>query len=107
MVYLKVFWHSSKIIYIGGLVDASRETREGWPLLTVETEVNGDSRSTNERGASIVPGWFVGLRSSNFTNFVMKSAAFDCAYCRKGPAFRFLSFAKGIFGDSLSIFRPH
>ncbi len=30
-----------------------RETREGWPLLTVETEVNGDSKSTN--------GWFVGL----------------------------------------------
>jgi hypothetical protein len=27
-----------------------RETREGWPLLTVETEVNGDSKSSNERG---------------------------------------------------------
>ncbi len=29
-----------------------RETREGWPLLTltVETEVNRDSKSTNERG---------------------------------------------------------
>jgi hypothetical protein len=38
MVYLKVFWHSSKIIYSGGLVDASRETREGCPLLTVEIE---------------------------------------------------------------------
>jgi hypothetical protein len=24
----------------------SRETREGWPLLTGETEVNGDSKST-------------------------------------------------------------
>jgi hypothetical protein len=33
----------------------TRETREGWPpLLTVETEVNGDSRSTNERGPSLV-----------------------------------------------------
>jgi len=31
-----------------------RETREGWPLLTVETEVNGDSESTNERGPSLV-----------------------------------------------------
>ncbi len=82
MVYLKVFWHSSKIIYSGGVADASRETREGWPLLTVDTEVNGDSRSTNERGASFVPGWFVRLGSSNFnfTNFVMKSAAFDFAY---------------------------
>jgi hypothetical protein len=28
-------------------------SREGWPLLTVETEVNGDSKSTNERGRSL------------------------------------------------------
>ncbi|MFN9908250.1 MAG: hypothetical protein ACK56F_19330 [bacterium] len=26
----------------------------GWPLLTVETEVNGDSKSTNERGPALV-----------------------------------------------------
>ena len=32
----------------------TRETREGWPLLTLETEVNGDSRSTNERDSSLV-----------------------------------------------------
>ncbi len=25
----------------------TRETRDGWPLLSVETEVNGDSKSTN------------------------------------------------------------
>jgi hypothetical protein len=34
-----------------------RETRERervWPLLTVETEGNGDSQSTNERGPSLV-----------------------------------------------------
>jgi hypothetical protein len=37
----------------------SKETREGWPQLTVETEVNGDSKSTNERGSFL--GWFVGL----------------------------------------------
>jgi len=30
--------------------DVIRETRDGWPLLTVETEVNGDSKSKNERG---------------------------------------------------------
>ncbi len=29
------------------LIVETRETREGWPLLTVETEVNGDSKSTN------------------------------------------------------------
>ncbi len=36
------------------LPGASRETGEGWPLLTVETEVNGDSKSTNERGPFLV-----------------------------------------------------
>jgi hypothetical protein len=30
-----------------------RETREGWPLLAVETEANRDSRSTYERGPSL------------------------------------------------------
>jgi hypothetical protein len=29
---------------------------QGWPLLLVETEVNGDSKSTNERGPSLI-GW--------------------------------------------------
>jgi hypothetical protein len=32
----------------------NRETREGWTLLTEDTEVNGDSQSTNERGPSLV-----------------------------------------------------
>jgi hypothetical protein len=31
-----------------------RETREGWPLVTVEIEANGDSKSTNDRGPSLV-----------------------------------------------------
>jgi hypothetical protein len=31
----------------------TRETREGRPLLTVETEANGDSRSTYERDPSL------------------------------------------------------
>ena len=35
---------------------ASKETRKGWPVQTVETEVNGDSKSTNERGLWLV-GW--------------------------------------------------
>ncbi len=30
------------------------QTREGWILLTVETEVNGDSKRTNERGPLLV-----------------------------------------------------
>jgi hypothetical protein len=32
----------------------NRNTREGWPLLTAETDVNGDSKRTNERGSSLV-----------------------------------------------------
>ncbi len=32
----------------------ARETGEGWPLLTVDTEVNGDSKSTNKRGPFLV-----------------------------------------------------
>jgi hypothetical protein len=32
----------------------TRETREGWPLLTFESEVNGDSKRTNERGSFLV-----------------------------------------------------
>jgi hypothetical protein len=32
----------------------TRETREGWPLLTVESEANGDSKSTSERDPSSV-----------------------------------------------------
>jgi hypothetical protein len=40
---------------MAGLVDGgeeigARESREWWLLLTVETELNGDSKSTNERG---------------------------------------------------------
>jgi hypothetical protein len=33
---------------------SQRDKRGGWSLLTVETEVNGDSKSTNERGPSLI-----------------------------------------------------
>jgi hypothetical protein len=32
----------------------SRETIDGWPMLTVETELNGDSKCTNERRPPLV-----------------------------------------------------
>jgi hypothetical protein len=35
-------------------IDKDRETREGWPLLTVETELNGDSKRTNEGGPFLI-----------------------------------------------------
>ncbi len=32
----------------------TRVTREGWPLMTFETEVNGDLKSADERGPFLV-----------------------------------------------------
>jgi hypothetical protein len=40
----------------------ARETRVGRPLLTVETEVNGDSKRTNERGLRLVRWACAGTR---------------------------------------------
>jgi hypothetical protein len=40
------------VIQVNNVHRSTRETREGWALLTVETEANGDSKSTNERGPS-------------------------------------------------------
>jgi hypothetical protein len=38
----------------GGVENENREIRIGRLWMTVETEVNGDSKSTNERGPSLV-----------------------------------------------------
>jgi hypothetical protein len=46
VIAVHIFWRGGDV-YI-------REAREGLPLLTVETEANGDSRSTYERGPSLV-----------------------------------------------------
>jgi hypothetical protein len=50
--------HSQVVIILEPFTDNQLSPRslprEGWPLLTVETNVNGDSRSTNERGRSSV-----------------------------------------------------
>jgi hypothetical protein len=48
--------------FMAGLVDGgeevgAREIREWWPLLTIETELNGDSKRTKER----VPFYFGSL----------------------------------------------
>jgi hypothetical protein len=51
----------------------SRETRVGWPLLTVETEMNGDPKSTNE-GVFFL-GWFVGLVVCRYKRFYHVLAA--------------------------------
>ncbi len=44
----------------------TRETGEGRPLLTVEIEVNGDSKSTNERGLSLVGSSGLSCRYKRF-----------------------------------------
>ncbi len=46
--------------------EMTRETREGWPLLTVETWVNGDSKSTNERNPSLVGSLVLSCRYKRF-----------------------------------------
>ncbi len=41
--------------HLGSVRLLPSETREGWPLLPVETEVNGDSKSTNEQMKGVLP----------------------------------------------------
>ncbi len=55
-----------------GLIGMPRETREGCPLVTVETELNRDSKSTNERGPSLVGS--LGL-SCHYKRFLYALAA--------------------------------
>ncbi len=45
----------SEICLFVKINNSRRAAREGWPLLTLETEPNGDSKSTNERS----PPWLV------------------------------------------------
>ncbi len=57
-----------------------REIREGWLLLTAETKVNGDSKSTNERGPSL--GCFIGL-------VVPVQEFFSCLGCSSRPSTKY------------------
>jgi hypothetical protein len=43
-----------------------RDYREVWPLLTVETEVTGNSKSTNESGSSLVGSLGLSSRYKRF-----------------------------------------
>ncbi len=63
-------------------------SREGWPLLTVETEVNGNSKSTNERGPSLV---FLLDSSCRYKRFWFRigcssqpSTKYMCPHCTLG-----------------------
>jgi hypothetical protein len=52
--------HLEWIERLPSLDEMPRETGEVWPLLTVETEANGDSKGTNERVLSFL-GRSIGL----------------------------------------------
>ncbi len=57
----------------------STETREGWPLLTFETEMNGDSKSTNERGPSLVGSLSLSCRAGT-RDFVLPWLLYSAQY---------------------------
>ncbi len=53
--------------YAKRMIGEVRETREGWPLLTVETEVNGgDTKRTNERSSFLFGSLGLSCRTRNF-----------------------------------------
>jgi hypothetical protein len=70
----------------------TRETREGWTLLSVETEPNRDSRSTYERSPSVV-GLLVSL--CQYNRFL------SCPGCSIGPE-QFFSSPRALFQFILS-----
>ncbi len=73
-----------------------RDTREGWPLLTDETEKNADSKSTNERGPSLVG--LLGL-SCQYKRF------WFCLGCSSWPSIKYLFPPRTLF-QFLCIRRP-
>jgi hypothetical protein len=57
---------------------AGRETREGWPLLTVETEVNGNSKRQMKRGSFLVGSLSLSCRYKRF--FVLPWLLYSAQY---------------------------
>ncbi len=70
------------------------ETREWRPLLTVETEVNGDSKSTNERGPSLV--MFVG-------RVVPVQETLFCLNCSSWPSTKYIFLTIHYFNSFVPI----
>jgi hypothetical protein len=57
--------------FTGNISVLNRETREGWPLLTVETEKNGDSKSTTKMGSSMVDSLGLSCRYKRFLHWLL------------------------------------
>ncbi len=64
------------------MVDRTRQTRDGWLLMIDETELNGDSTSTNERGPSLVG--YLGL-ACRYKRFLF------CLGCFSRPSTKYFS----------------
>jgi hypothetical protein len=71
-------------------LENTRETREGWDLLTVETEVNGDSKSTNERSPSLVGSMGLSCRYKPFLFCLGCSGQPSTKYFFPGTLFQLL-----------------
>jgi hypothetical protein len=79
-----------------------KETREGWPLLTVETEVNEESKRTNEKGP-----FFVGLLSMSFRTAKIQYRKCETEKELRGLSLNFLihgSVRNYIFPRSVCLF---
>ncbi len=62
-----------------------RDYRKGWPLLTVETEVNGESKSTNERVLPRLVRWACRAGTRNFC------PALAALHCKSGSFEKYLN----------------
>jgi hypothetical protein len=58
---------------------------EGWPLLTVETQMNGDSKSTNKRCPSLVASLGLPCRYKRFLFFLGCSSRHTTIYIFSSP----------------------
>ncbi len=61
-----------------------RDTREGWPLLPVETEANGDSKSINERDP------FLGVSLGSSCRYMRPLSCLGCC-CQPSTKYFFLA----------------
>jgi hypothetical protein len=75
--------HTKVFVIVSGKITTgkgsqTRETREGWPLLTVETEENGDSKRTRERGSFFVGSLGLSCQNKNFVFCLGKQGRQPC-----------------------------
>jgi hypothetical protein len=74
----------------------TRETREGWPLLTVQTELNGDSKRTYKRGPFLVGSLGLSCRCKRFLL---------CLGCSSRPS-RYKTFVSSMYTFSIPLSLP-